>query len=446
MPEVENGGELSGWTQFFSTHRPYPLRIRQWVMKLHRNKQHKQVIACLQAALISGQSQPWMYEVLALSMEMENYPKEEVERVVVSMSDFGAVNFEMLYFSAEYLTRFNRKSAALRLFRQASQLAPENHRPYVWGLKLANDGGSNEDLAWAASGVLQQYWAEQYEKLHKEAEDAVQNRIRELQRIGDTDAIQQLTDSLNAARTRDLMIRIDWNGPADIDMSIEEPPGSVCSFETPLTYAGGIFHHDGIGPEQTNCFEEYVCPQAVSGTYRVQISNVFGKLVGNRVAITVRKHAGTAKEQRSVHTIELTGDSGNFTVELDGGRRETPLDLSALSEPAAPPELVSVPRRRPRGQLPMTPERAEVLADFVEEEFPQPGRGPVRRAGAIGFVPVIQVIPEGATLSANAVISADRRYVRISVAPFFNTITDVFTYSLQGGPIGPSFQPGQQNP
>ncbi|MFO1041329.1 MAG: hypothetical protein U0941_06050 [Planctomycetaceae bacterium] len=57
-----------------------------------------------------------------------------------------------------------------------------------------------------------------------------------------------------------------------------------------------------------------------------------------------------------------------------------------------------------------------------------------------GFQPVITTINEGITLSVTAVVSSDRRFVRLSVNPQFNSITDVFTFSFVGG----GGQQGQQ--
>jgi len=51
---------------------------------------------------------------------------------------------------------------------------------------------------------------------------------------------------------------------------------------------------------------------------------------------------------------------------------------------------------------------------------------------------VIGLINDGVSLTALAVISADRRFVRVSVAPFFNTLIELQTFSFQGG------QPAQQ--
>lgn len=62
---------------------------------------------------------------------------------------------------------------------------------------------------------------------------------------------------------------------------------------------------------------------------------------------------------------------------------------------------------------------------------------------SVGFTPQITTLSEGVSLTVQAVVSADRRFVRLSVFPRFTNITDVFTFSflsggggIQGGGIG----------
>lgn len=48
---------------------------------------------------------------------------------------------------------------------------------------------------------------------------------------------------------------------------------------------------------------------------------------------------------------------------------------------------------------------------------------------SVGYQPQIAVIPDGVSLTVTGIVSADRRYVRLQVVPFFTSITDVFTFS-----------------
>ena len=53
--------------------------------------------------------------------------------------------------------------------------------------------------------------------------------------------------------------------------------------------------------------------------------------------------------------------------------------------------------------------------------------------GAIGFQPVITNIREGIGFSAMAVVTGDRRYVRLSVAPFFSQVIGVDSFTIPSG-------------
>lgn len=58
---------------------------------------------------------------------------------------------------------------------------------------------------------------------------------------------------------------------------------------------------------------------------------------------------------------------------------------------------------------------------------------PFFNQGAVGYQPVIIWIPEGTNLGASAVISADRRYVRITCVPFFSAIREVNIFNMATG-------------
>lgn len=431
LPDLAIGTPTEVWGKFFAEHRPAPRLVSEWVSQLHSEKQYPQVIACIQSALINGQAQPWMYEVLALNMEIEKYPKEAVERVVLSLTDFGDVDFGSMMYSGAYLTRFGRKSAALNLYRQASRLLPERSEPYVLGLKLAKETGVHEDVEWAATGILLNYWKSDYTEQHKAAEAALLNQIQQARRANNPPVADQLQAALTQAKSCDLCVRLEWNGTADLDMQIEEPTGSVCSFETSETAAGGLFLHDGVGPDTTNAYELYRCPLGVAGPYRIRVRNTDGKLVGNRATLTVTLQEGLPGQSRFVRTLVIDGEEASLTVELPQGRRTQPRVISEVfhGEPVQVGNVIPV--RTIRAGAARDPRQNEVLQQFQDS---RQRLAPGQRAGAIGYAPVVQVIPEGTSMSAQAIISADRRYVRLGIQPVFNDITDVFTFTyLNGG-------------
>jgi general secretion pathway protein D len=53
---------------------------------------------------------------------------------------------------------------------------------------------------------------------------------------------------------------------------------------------------------------------------------------------------------------------------------------------------------------------------------------------AVGFTPVIEQVPQGVQMSVAAVVSADRRFVRLAVVPNFMVIADVFTFTFLSAP------------
>jgi general secretion pathway protein D len=53
---------------------------------------------------------------------------------------------------------------------------------------------------------------------------------------------------------------------------------------------------------------------------------------------------------------------------------------------------------------------------------------------AVGFTPEITLVPSGVSMSVAAVVSADRRFVRLAVVPNFSVISDVFTFTFLSAP------------
>lgn len=76
------------------------------------------------------------------------------------------------------------------------------------------------------------------------------------------------------------------------------------------------------------------------------------------------------------------------------------------------------------------------LARAREAREAMRGKAAARAAATappVGFFPLITVLPEGASMTASAVVSPDRRHVRISVNPFFSTIGPVDTFNFYTG-------------
>lgn len=366
-----------------------------------------------------------MYEVLPLEMRLAGRPEEEIERAMLSRADFRTIELSSMILSAAYLSRFKQYPRALHLYRQASSLNPSRPEPYALGLRLAEELGNDEAVRWAAMGILKYVWTANHERLHRRAENAILDLEQRLRRSEKTEVADKLVREFQEAQSRDLIIALRWQGNADLDLIIEEPTGTICSLQHPQSPAGGVLVHDGMGPQQKETYEKIVYPMAVSGAYRVRITHVWGKVVAKRAVLTVTRHQGTSREKVRTRTIALRAGDTVVNVQLQQGRREQPVPVSLLeANQAAPRSAV----RSTAGRL-RNPTAASRRARQAFLDSRRRSGGGNRRGGA-GFQPVITVIPEGASLTARAIVSGDRRYVRISLSPTFSNITDVFTFSF----------------
>lgn len=147
--------------------------VAQLALELHKAGRHEDVIAAIRAALIHRQSQPWIFDALALAMKIADHPQKEIERVLLSRVDFTVEDVASMLFSAAYLTRFGAEREALQLCRQASRLALARPEPYVpLGLKLAERLKDYDGVQWAVAGILTCDWTKGHEQLRCLAEDS----------------------------------------------------------------------------------------------------------------------------------------------------------------------------------------------------------------------------------------------------------------------------------
>jgi len=406
------------------------------VFRLHKAKKVDAVIACINAALIHGHAQPWMYTVLALELEQAGRPHEDVERALLSTVDFSAVNVANILYSAAILTRFGAKDRALVMYRQASTVDPTRLEPYALGLKLAGEAKDPEAVAWAAAGILQRAWNPGYETLHRDAEAIAREMETALRQKGDEEAADRLARAVAEARQRDLVIELSWSGKADLDLLVEEPGGAICSADNPTTTGGGIFTHDGFGADASDTHDNYVCPQGMSGDYRVTVRHILGEVVGKRAILKITRYQGTSREIVEPFTVMLSDHDKVVRVTLTNGRLK---ELTAMQwlDVAREQHAAAGNRRRER-LVPNTREGRRAGARFVEDR--QRGAG---GPGAPGYQPVISIISEGVTSTAMAVVSGDRRYVRLGMLPMFSSLTDVQSFSFITTPGNNPNNPGQ---
>jgi hypothetical protein len=432
------------WRTFFAKTPPSVKAVQWHVEYLIDQQQFTQVIALLNAAIIEGQSQPWMYEMLAVMMQKAGYPQEDVERVVLSVADFGNATYDSMMHSAAYLNRFDRTAAAMKMYRQASRLAPDRPEPYSLSLKLAAKTRVADDAVWAACGVFRNNWSVDHQRQHELAENLLTETVKQLQKDKQEDQIAKLQRQATEARRRDLQVRLEWNGAGDLDLSVQDPAGGIASFQLQESTGGGYLLSDGYGPQ--NCLEEFVCPLGFTGEYVIRVRKASGKIVGNRAVLTIVTHAGSPLEKKTTKTVTLDkSDEQSVRVTLEDGRREQRRSVlfAAPGGVARDWERVAAQVGRPTRRVVNHGVRqaiAEMHDSRQQGVVPAGGNGVF---GAIGFAPVVTRIPEGTSLVAQAIVSPDRRYVRLALSPTFSNIVDVTVFSFQGGGAGTTTNTGR---
>jgi hypothetical protein len=423
----------AGWNGYFSQNRPDPAAVRETVRQLLNKKQFDQVISLIQAALRHGQPQAWMYESLGIAMELTGRPKQEIERVIMSATDFSTSADELMYI-AQYLSRAGLDRRAVQVYQQVVKLEPLRSEAYALGMRTAERCDDLAGIQWATVGILSQAWPTELGSIELAASRLAKATLERLDREGKHAERDAYLKRLQEAVVRDCVVRVSWTGNADIDVSVEEPAGTVCSAAEPRTAGGGVnlgdvYALEGDSGEGWN--ELYACPQGFAGEYRVRIHRVWGEVTAGKVTVDVYRHLRSGKVEHERQQLEIGEKDAMVVFNLDRGRRTEPLEAVQLAGAVKRQEAIS------HAVL------AQQLSSGSDESvFPvRPGddfgailrrRAALLGGGAVGYQPIIQVLPQGVMMSANAVVSADRRYVRVSVVPTISSIGDVQTFTFAG--------------
>ena len=158
--------------------------------------------------------------------------------------------------------------------------------------------------------------------------------------------------------------------------------------------------------------------KVLPATYRVRIHRVWGEVAAGKVTVDVYTHLRSGEVQHERQQLAIGDKDAMVVFDLNHGRRSEPLESAQLAGAVKRQETIS---------------RA-VLAQQISRRFRSKrasrtgrcdaiwrGRQPSLEArGAVGFQPIVQTLAEGTMMTASAVVSADRRYVRIAAFPSFN--------------------------
>jgi len=377
---------------------------------------------------------PWVYEALAVSLKESKASPDEIERAEVSAVDLEPLDAQGYLRAARVMKDSNRYDRAVAFCRQAALLEPNAPHAYADALVYAKLGKDAEAMEWAAGNLVGRDWQARNEDLHTRALAEMKALTGTLE-TGDRKAVaERLLASVTNKRQRDVVIRLKWEGEADLDLKVKEPNGSICWCLNRQTIGGGTLLGDLVGEKG----ESYVAAEAFPGEYQVTVERVWGKPVGDKAKLVIVLHEGTARETMRDVTLDLkTGNS--ITVKLDEGRRTSLADAVPTSpdrQAEAKPVLSDSDRILTRLRNLADPETTGVECGIhggvgSSGYLNEPKARTEDHGGEVAYqTKVSPFVTNSYDLTAQAVISADRRYVRLSLTPAFNTFN-----RLQGSQV-----------
>jgi tetratricopeptide (TPR) repeat protein len=391
--------------------------------------------------------QPWVYQSLAVALRESGGSADEIERAETSALDLEPADARAYLKAAKALAKDKRYDRAVALCRQAAALEPNVPYPYAEALTYADLARDRAGMEWAAGNLLKQDWpVANGPELQTRAAQKVEALARAFEASGRWEEGKRLKDTVRAERRRDLVIKLSWQGQADLDLKVKEPTGSVCSALNRQTVGGGTLVGDlltappalpGAGAlyQQAGQTEVYQAAQAFPGEYQVRVDRVWGRPLGDKAQLRVIQHQGTPQETEQVLTVDLRSGEP-VTVRLADGRRTEAAAVpppGALA-PAEPPPALDA---EARGQL-MTKLRQMAdpeVTDVDDRGFrggagslvaaPAAPKGPAKDPAprpddrTVYATKIASFVKSSVDVVAQAQLAADRRSVRVSVAPVF---------------------------
>jgi tetratricopeptide (TPR) repeat protein len=388
---------------------------------------------------------PWVFQSLAVALRLADGSTEDIERAEVSTADMEPKNASGYLQAAPALARDEKYGLALAFCQQAALLEPGTSHAYAEALNYAELARDPKAMQWAAGNLLRHDWPVDNKKLHERALQKIDALVKILEQQGRKEEAERLANSIAGQRVRDLVVQVNWQGDADLDLHVVEPTGSLCSPLHRQTIGGGVLIGDSLA-DMTN--ETYLDAEAFSGDYEITIEKIWGHPLNGKAQVKIIRHQGTPDEREQLLTVELKSRfSEPIKIKLDGGRRTeaayvAPPNAHKSSEDdtlvvenhdkvlhklrmMADPELTGV-GHGVRGSvgsqgLPLLP--SQIKSGRGDPTAPQDDR-------TLYQTRVRPFVQNAMDVTASAVLSSDRRSVRLSMTPVFNTVT-----GMQNAPV-----------
>lgn len=382
-------------------------------------------------------ARPWVYEALAVALQQSGGSPDEIERAQLSAVDLEPQDAGGYLRAGKSMATAKRYDRALAFCRQASLLEPDSSDPYADALLYSEMAKDARTMEWAATNLLSRDWPEGASQLHDKARDRLRTLGRVLAAERRAAEADRLSTAADRSRARDLVVKLSWQGQADLDLEIREPVGTTCSFLQRQTPGGGTLIGDTLDDLS---HETYTAAQGFSGTYEIKVRRVWGRPLGSKATVEVIRHQGTPDETRSRQTLVVDQNAATVKVELPDGRRRAVAQVPATT----PTRRRSVAADNPDQIL----NQLRSLAD--PDMAPSTDTGMRGAAASTSGTPTgspegMVGVPVGyataSDLAAQAASRRDPRFVRLSVAGTLTTPA-----GLQSLVVNPVIPGGPQPP
>jgi tetratricopeptide (TPR) repeat protein len=322
------------WNAAFDWAVTEPEMIIAAVESLMGFNEHAHAAEALKANLRVGRVvSAWSYESLGIALQESKATPAEIERVALSGTDLEPTNPKAYLRAAKTVSDLGRQTTAINLCRRAAEIEPNAPLAYANALAYAEKSGDIQAdvVSWATENLLRRDWTNDVIDPTKETKGRVERIATKLTSAGRKDEADRLVKAMSETKPRDLLVELLWQGPADLDLSVSEPNGSVCSAVQKRTSGGGVLRADILEQNDNDRSEAYTASQAFSGTYIVSIKAALGQAYGNKAKVKVTKFPGTPKQEIELFDVNLA-ESKAITFKFDGGSRTELASLPVADE------------------------------------------------------------------------------------------------------------------
>ena len=311
------------WNEAFDWAVTDPKLVVEAAEFLFEFKEYQHAAESLKASLRKGRaSGTWAYEALTIALQSSQANPAEVERAALSAIDLEPNDPKSYLRAAKAESDLGRHQFAVNLCQRAADIEPNLPAAYLNALVYAERATDikADVVGWAAENLLRRDWPNDGTDYAADAKRKVERIGKKLVEANRLDDAKLVTKATAVEKTRDLVIRLAWQGQADLDLEVREPSGTVASATQKRTTGGGVLKSDILEQDADNKSEVYTAAQAFSGEYRVTVSTALGRAIGNKAQLVVTQFAGTDKQVEKLFDVDLASTK-EITFTLDGGSR-----------------------------------------------------------------------------------------------------------------------------